>query len=383
MIRRSEEASAEGGTEDTNAFKILLCQRRIRHPLDLQSITYRMKRYKLAFLFTLLLPTSIICQTSADLEASCINSGGTVGEQECFCDGVGDFINTCLIGACTCFNPDGGYNINICECPEGFCFDGTACVPEAMPEPDLVGQCLDSGGTIGSSFCCQSVEDFPSNCVIGACGCAPDFSHNITTCECPPGNCFDGSICVPVDNEMEGGDGTGVDLATSCEGSGGTVVTSTCCQAVESYPDTCLIGACGCAPDSSHEITACECPEGTCFDGTECIPAEHESPMLGDSDDLAAACESSGGTVEKASCCQTASPFPDLCLIGACGCAPDDSADIDVCACPEGSCFNGTACTSDTDMMGPDKGVSAPGDEFPDPHPSPPLTLPRQDKTRS
>jgi hypothetical protein len=56
--------------------------------------------------------------------------------------------------------------------------------------------CLDSGGTIRSSTCCQSASNFPNSCAIGACGCAPTSSHQVKTCDCGEGKCFDGNSCV-------------------------------------------------------------------------------------------------------------------------------------------------------------------------------------------
>ena len=55
--------------------------------------------------------------------------------------------------------------------------------------------CLDSGGTVTSASCCQSAEDFPDNCAIGACGCAPEYSHKVKFCGCPEDKCFDGKKC--------------------------------------------------------------------------------------------------------------------------------------------------------------------------------------------
>jgi len=56
--------------------------------------------------------------------------------------------------------------------------------------------CINSGGTVGTSLCCKSTGDFPNNCLIGACGCAPTYSHEVKVCNCPTGKCFDGSKCV-------------------------------------------------------------------------------------------------------------------------------------------------------------------------------------------
>ena len=64
-----------------------------------------------------------------------------------------------------------------------------------------------------------------------------------------------------------------------CTDSGGTVATSSCCQSAGDFPGTCLIGSCGCSPDSSHEVKTCDCGEGKCFDGTKCknLVSEPES----------------------------------------------------------------------------------------------------------
>ena len=56
------------------------------------------------------------------------------------------------------------------------------------------------------------------------------------------------------------------------------------------------------------------------------------------------ACIRSGGTVTTMLCCNAVKDFPNLCLMGACGCAPGDSHQIRVCDCGTDSCFNGTAC---------------------------------------
>jgi len=60
-------------------------------------------------------------------------------------------------------------------------------------------------------------------------------------------------------------------LENACTASGGLVSTSTCCGSVGDFPNTCLIGACGCAPANSHEVRVCACGEGKCFDGTGCV----------------------------------------------------------------------------------------------------------------
>ncbi len=57
----------------------------------------------------------------------------------------------------------------------------------------------------------------------------------------------------------------------ACINSGGAVRMSACCKSAGNFPNICLVGACGCAPQHSHEVEICECPEGKCFDGTACV----------------------------------------------------------------------------------------------------------------
>jgi hypothetical protein len=58
---------------------------------------------------------------------------------------------------------------------------------------------------------------------------------------------------------------------SGCAASGGRVESASCCGSVGDFPDTCRVGACGCAPSGSHTVRVCRCPEGTCFDGAACV----------------------------------------------------------------------------------------------------------------
>ncbi len=63
-------------------------------------------------------------------------------------------------------------------------------------------------------------------------------------------------------------------LAALCTSSGGSISTGLCCNSSGDFPDSCLIGACGCAPTSSHTVATCACPAGTCFStSTGCGPS--------------------------------------------------------------------------------------------------------------
>jgi len=56
--------------------------------------------------------------------------------------------------------------------------------------------CTESGGVVAMASCCLSSTDFPSTCVIGACGCSAENSKETKVCLCPEGSCFDGTTCV-------------------------------------------------------------------------------------------------------------------------------------------------------------------------------------------
>lgn len=60
------------------------------------------------------------------------------------------------------------------------------------------------------------------------------------------------------------------------------------------------------------------------------------------------ACLDSGGKIEETNCCKSVGDFPDLCKIGACGCAPKDSHKVKTCNCGADKCFNGEKCVERT-----------------------------------
>lgn len=59
-------------------------------------------------------------------EEACMAAGGFVRIERC-CGAVPDFTNLCVIGPCSC-PPDSEHEIQVCDCGEGMCWDGTACV---------------------------------------------------------------------------------------------------------------------------------------------------------------------------------------------------------------------------------------------------------------
>ena len=57
-------------------------------------------------------------------------------------------------------------------------------------------------------------------------------------------------------------------------------------------------------------------------------------------------CINSGGIVRTAMCCKSSGDFPNLCLIGSCGCSLENSHQVKICNCGPGKCFNGKECVS-------------------------------------
>ena len=55
--------------------------------------------------------------------------------------------------------------------------------------------CQISGGTVAVSSCCKTTGDFSNSCLIGACSCAPQYSHEVKTCDCGADKCFNGTFC--------------------------------------------------------------------------------------------------------------------------------------------------------------------------------------------
>lgn len=104
---------------------------------------------------------------------------------------------------------------------------------------------------------CQTPN--PANaCPTAAAPCVPSDCHCFNGVWACTSDCGSGRNC---------GDG-GADAlrpADLCTGSGGTVTTAMCCQATSDFPNSCAVGACGCAPQFSRLVNVCTCPQGTCF----------------------------------------------------------------------------------------------------------------------
>jgi hypothetical protein len=125
--------------------------------------------------------------------------------------------------------------------------------------------------------CTQEAKICPDGSAVGRippdCRFAP-----CPSCTCPEGYILEGDVCNP-----ECYYSTPKCLAPSimcnatnnqttdelCRASGGAVTTQLCCKSASDFPNTCLIGACGCSPDNSKEVKVCDCGEGKCWDSTK------------------------------------------------------------------------------------------------------------------
>jgi eight-cysteine-cluster-containing protein len=76
----------------------------------------------------------------------------------------------------------------------------TPITPEGLTKEEKA--CLNFGGQVSTSLCCKSTNDFPNLCLIGACGCSPENSHQVKICDCGPDKCFDGKECVSLEELM-------------------------------------------------------------------------------------------------------------------------------------------------------------------------------------
>lgn len=90
-------------------------------------------------------------------------------------------------------------------------------------------------------------------------------------------------------------------------------------------------------------LSSCNCGTGETSDGGVDAGVDGGADAgvvdAGTDAGLAALCAATGGSVSMGACCLGTGDFPNLCLTGACGCAPSSSHDVQVCACGAG-CFD-------------------------------------------
>lgn len=107
----------------------------------------RMKKLiSIALALTVILASGCAKEVSETPEQACVNSGGTVGTGMC-CKSVGDFPDTCAVGACAC-PPDNSHEVKICDCGEGRCYDGNTCVPAVHS----FQECVEAGYPVMESY---------------------------------------------------------------------------------------------------------------------------------------------------------------------------------------------------------------------------------------
>lgn len=63
------------------------------------------------------------------------------------------------------------------------------------------------------------------------------------------------------------------DPYAACAETGGTVHFPLCCEGVADFPETCFSDPCGCPEIESHNVAACDCGSGRCWDGRCCVDA--------------------------------------------------------------------------------------------------------------
>ena len=61
------------------------------------------------------------------------DNGGQVTEVSCNCASTPDFFDSCAVGACSCPPEGEPRHLNACDCGEGKCFNGSACVARVEP----------------------------------------------------------------------------------------------------------------------------------------------------------------------------------------------------------------------------------------------------------
>jgi hypothetical protein len=230
--------------------------------------------------------------------------------------------------------------------------EGKPDVPLSTDASALAALCTATGGQLTTQMCCASLTEYPDTCAIGACGCGPTSSHSIPVCACPTGGCFSpssgctstgsgGAIGTGGASGKGGASGTGgtvapdaakpdalvspdaAGLALLCTSTGGEISSGLCCGGATDFPDSCLTGACGCAPSSSHSVATCICKTGACFNRTSGCAVSGAADAAIDMDAYNCRHESDGdsqcptGTSNFYAC--TLSMLPSPCVIRSIG----------------------------------------------------------------
>ena len=138
--------------------------------------------------------------------------------------------------------------------------------------------CVNSGGSVVTSSCCLSAGDFPNLCLIGACGCSPDNSHEVKTCDCGEGGCFNGTSCLSLITSFDGCVAAGYPVMGSyprqCRTPNGETFVEESCQdgsgSILTLADAMEIAKASECGD--RLVVECRCPEGYVQEGEACNP---------------------------------------------------------------------------------------------------------------
>lgn len=126
-----------------------------------------------------------------------------------------------------------------------------------------------------SKACTEEAKICPDGSAVGRVGPNCEFAA-CPSCSCPADYTLEGDVCNPncyystpkclMPSVQCGYQG----LEGLCKAAGGTVTTQLCCLSSSDFPNTCLIGACGCSPTDSHAVKVCDCGENKCWGGSTC-----------------------------------------------------------------------------------------------------------------
>jgi hypothetical protein len=153
-------------------------------------------------------------------------------------------------------------------------------------------------------------------------------SSSCTQLPCPPGVAWDSARCACGASEGGASEGGTADATTDgpSHDAGGDVGSDSPSDA---------------SPPADSSVDG---PADGANDAPGDAPPETSIPEAGFDGSAKDGCLATGGTVGHALCCAGQPDFPNTCAVGACGCAPSASNNVQVCTCPAGKCFNGTQC---------------------------------------
>jgi len=225
-------------------------------------------------------------------------------------------------GDCFCAAPKS------CKCVNGKC-EG---VFEEEPVVSTEEACVNSGGEITTSLCCEATGDYPNLCLVGPCGCSPENSHQVKICDCEEGKCFDGNTCVPDDKnfleEIE---------VNACAKDGETFSTvveghlDSCCEGLKEWtpiPDTRFSIADVCyevgQPSESNIGLCIKCGDGVCgkhpiYDENPCnCPEDCAGKNKAHFSSIEEFCQSNDWKISLSKACEEQEPIKGSPICGLC-----------------------------------------------------------------